>query len=512
MAEGLKVSLGELLEARAREFGPDPFVTQAETGETLTYAEFNGLVNRLANGLEKCGVRPNDYFGIMLSNSITFLAASYGLKKLGAIEVAINSTFRGVSLARMINVTGAQTLLTSSAYLAAIEDVAGQLKHLRRIILVDDEARPEARWETTALSDVMSNNDRFAATSVADTDSAVILFTSGTTGVSKGCAVPHRSSVRAAESMIEAFDLTAEDCVYSPYPLFHIGAAQYDVLPALMVGGRAVIRDSFSVKNFWPEVATYGATWFMALGSVQQLLWAAPTHPQENRHQLRFMWGTPLPVDADDFEARFKVKVARGGGYGSTEAGSVALPLFDKEGAGKILARYDVAILDDDGNPTAPNVTGELVIRANEPAIMAASYVGMPEETAHAWRNGWFHTGDLAYLDDDGDLIFVARASERMRVKGEMVSAYEIEEVLFTHPAIEDAAVIGVPEGTGEEMVKAFITVRKDNSIDLRSLQEFCEPRMSRFMIPTELEVLDAMPRTPTGKPAKSQLRAGQRP
>ncbi len=157
-------------------------------------------------------------------------------------------------------------------------------------------------------------------------------------------------------------------------------------------------------------------------------------------------------------------------------------------------------------------MTGELVIRANEPAIMAAAYVGMPEETAHAWRNGWFHTGDLAYLDDEGDLIFVARASERMRVKGEMVSAYEIEEVLFTHPAIEDAAVIGVPDGAGEEMVKAFITLREGTSIDLRSVQEFCETRMSRFMVPTELEVLATMPRTPTGKPAKSQLRAGEWP
>ena len=146
-------------------------------------------------------------------------------------------------------------------------------------------------------------------------------------------------------------DAAENDCVYSPYPLFHVGAAQYDVLPAMMVGGRAVIRDGFSLSNFWREVCQYEATWFMALGSVQPLLWAQAPTPEETAHKMRFFWGTPLPVDHDAFEARFKLKVARGGGYGSTDAGSVALPMWDKAGAGIVLDRYEVAIVDSVVHP-----------------------------------------------------------------------------------------------------------------------------------------------------------------
>ncbi len=437
---GLRMNLGLLLERQAALHGPRSFVTEAETGRTLSYAAFNRRANRIAHGLAQRGVGQSGSVAIMLSNSVDFLAASYALKKLGIVEVAINSTFRGVSLARMINLTGCGTLITSSAYVAALTAIAAELSELHRLILVDDVAAAQGfpDKEVLHLDEVLSADDADLAPGTADDETAVVLFTSGTTGVSKGCAIPHRCSVRAAESMIEAFDLSAADCVYSPYPLFHVGATQYDILPAMMVGGRAVIRERFSVSAFWPEVVRHGVTWFMCLGSVQQLLWAAPACPEETRHRLRFIWGTPLPVNHDAFEKRFKVKLARGGGYGSTDAGSVALPLFDKAGAGRVLERYEVAIVDAADNPLPAGEVGELVIRPREPAIMASGYVGMPEETLKAWRNLWFHTGDLARLDADGDLHFVARMSERLRVKGEMVSAYEIEEVIITHPAVED--------------------------------------------------------------------------
>ncbi|MCZ4280933.1 AMP-binding protein [Kiloniella laminariae] len=509
---GLRINLGLLLERQAARFPDNNFIIQAETGETLTYDEFNKRVNRLSHGLKDHGICPGDYVGIMLSNSIDFLVSSYALKKIGAIEVSINSTFRGISLIRMINLTGLETLITSVDYLDVIAEIATELPRLERFILTND-ARDTARAAKAfptrimlPLSSILSNCTRDCAINTPDDETAGILFTSGTTGVSKGCAIPHRSSVRAAESMLEAFDLGESDCVYSPYPLFHCGAAQYDVLPAMMVGARAVIRQGFSVRNFWPEVCKYGATWFMALGSVQQLLWAAAECPEETQHRLRFIWGTPLPVNHDAFEARFKVRLVRGGGYGSTDAGSVALPLFHKTGAGKVLDRYEVAIVDERDNPLPTGAVGELIIRPKEPAIMASCYIGMPEETLKTWRNLWFHTGDLARLDEEGDLYWVARISERIRVKGEMVSAYEIEEVILSHPAVEDCAVLGAPDGTGEETVHPFITLRENAALNLEELKDFCTPRMSRFMVPTSMTLLDIMPRTPSGKPAKAEL------
>ena len=130
----------------------------------------------------------------------------------------------------------------------------------------------------------------------------------------------------------------------------------------------------------------------------------------------------------------------------------------------------------------------------------------MPEETAKAWRNSWFHTGDLARLDEEGDLFWLSRMSERIRVKGEMVSAYEIEDGIFTHPAVTDCAVIGIPDGSGEEQVKAFVTLKENKTLTLEELRSFCEPIMSQFMVPEAFEVLKEMPRTDTGKPSKAEL------
>ncbi|MEM7118060.1 MAG: AMP-binding protein [Chloroflexota bacterium] len=509
--ERQRISLGELLQVSAEKYDKRPFITRAETGETLSYTAFNQLTNRVAHGLTALGIQRGDYVGIMLPNGIPFLAASYAMKKLGIVEVSINNTMRGLPLTRMINLTGCRTLITAAQFLDPIAQVLPDLTSLERLVLVDGLGQAQVRFrrrlKLSSFGVLMSDDDSEATQTVRDDETAVILFTSGTTGVSKGCAIPHRSSVRAAESMIEAFDLTEDDCVYSPYPLFHVGAAQYDVLPAMMVGGRAIIRDGFSLSNFWREVCQYGATWFMALGSVQPLLWAQAPCPEETAHQMRFFWGTPLPVDHDAFEARFNVKVARGGGYGSTDAGSVALPVWDKAGAGKVLERYEVAIVDEHDDILPQGAVGELVLRPREPAIMASEYIGMPDRTLKAWRNLWFHTGDLARLDEDGDLHWIARISERIRVKGEMVSGYEIEEGILTHPAIEDCAVIGIPDGRGEEEVKAFVTLRPNVSLTLAELRDYCHPRMSRFMNPTALEILAEMPRTPTGKPAKAELR-----
>ena len=171
-----------------------------------------------------------------------------------------------------------------------------------------------------------------------------------------------------------------------------------------------------------------------------------------------------------------------------------------------MLDRYEVAIVDEHDDILPQGDIGELVIRPKEPAIMASEYLGMPDRTLKAWRNLWFHSGDLARLDEDGDLHWIARISERIRVKGEMVSGYEIEEGILTHPDVEDCAVIGIPDGRGEEQVKAFITLSSVKALSLAELQAYCQPRMSRFMVPSVMEILDEMPRTPTGKPAKAEL------
>ena len=305
--------------------------------------------------------------------------------------------------------------------------------------------------------------------------------------------------------MVAPFRLTGDDASYTPYPLSHIGPAYYDILPSLLVGGRAVLRDGFSLSAFWPEVARFGATWFMCLGSVQRLLYSAPPCPEERAHKVTRCWATPAPVPKADFDARFGLHLVPGGGYGSTDAGWVVVPQWDHPG-GVVLPHYDVAVVDGQGSPVPPGEDGEMVVRALEPGIMADGYFGMPEETAASRRGPWFHTGDIGRFDADGYFYFRHRKAERIRVLGEMVSASEVEEGALTHPAVEDAAAVAIPAESGEEDIRLFVTLKPGRGATEAEIREHCRGVMAKFMVPKVVTVIDDMPRTPTGKPEKGRL------
>jgi crotonobetaine/carnitine-CoA ligase len=506
----LKITLGDLLHNCAQKFGDRPFVTIAETGETISYSDFEALTNRLAHGLQDRFPASLDYAAIFLENGVEYLAASYALKKINAVEVSINRAMRGAPLARMIDQTEAPVLVTSGAHLEAVDQVRDEIPHLRTLVMLDaaDEARRLfPALEVILFDELLSECTDHIVSPAKDTDTATILFTSGTTGVSKGCLLSHRYAVRSAENMIEPFRVTGEDRVYSPYPLSHIGAAYYDILPIMMTGGRVILRERFSVSNFWPEVHKYGVTWFMMLGSVQQLLWAHPPCPEEKTHKVTRCWGTPAPVPKADFDARFNLHLIPGGGYGSTDAGWVVVPQWDHYG-GVVLPHFEVQIQDDDGESVPPGKPGHMVVRPREPGVMSDGYFGMPERTLESRRNLWFQTGDIGCMDEEGRFYFLHRVSERIRVKGEMVSGYEVEEGVLTHPAIQDCAVIAVPGEMGEEDIKAFVTFKEEQSINVEGLKQHCATRMAKFMVPKHFVFLDDMPRTPTGKPEKGKLAA----
>ncbi len=504
----LKITLGDLLHDCATQFANRPFITIAETGKTHSYAEFEVLTNRLAHGLRERFGGALGYVAIVLENSVEYLATTYALKKINTVEVSVNRAMRGAPLARMIDQTEASVLFTSGEHLVDLDHVRDEIPHVETLVMLDavDEAkRLFPALEVIGFDTLLSDLDDHIVSPAKDTDTAMILFTSGTTGVSKGCLLSHRYAVRTAENMIGPFRITSEDCVYSPYPLSHIGAAYYDILPTMMMGGRVILRQRFSLSNFWQEANAYGVTWFMMLGSVQQLLWASPSCELEKSHKITRCWSTPAPVPKRDFDARFNTHLIPGGGYGSTDAGWVVVPQWDHEG-GIVLPHFEVGILDDNDDPVPTGKSGHVVVRPHEPGVMADGYFGMPDRTLESRRNLWFHTGDIGRLDEKGRFYFMHRVSERIRVKGEMVSGYEVEEGVLTHPAIQDCAVIAVPGEMGEEDIKAFVTFKEGQNITLNDLKEHCAERMARFMVPKQVVILDEMPRTPTGKPEKGKL------
>jgi crotonobetaine/carnitine-CoA ligase len=275
----------------------------------------------------------------------------------------------------------------------------------------------------------------------------------------------------------------------------------------MMTGGRVVMRQRFSVSNFWPEVKKYGVTWFMMLGSVQQLLWAHPSCPEEKDHQVTRCWGTPAPVPKKDFDARFNLHLIPGGGYGSTDAGWVVTPQWNDPG-GIVLPHFEVEIHDDNDDPLPPGQAGEMVVRPLEPGVMSSGYFDMPERTLESWRNLWFHTGDIGRMDEQGHFYFMHRISERIRVKGEMVSAYEVEEGALTHPDVQDCAAIGIPGEMGEEDIKLFVVRKYGAEVTEKDLMQHCAQCMARFMVPKQIAFLEEMPRTSSGKPEKGKLAA----
>lgn len=508
----LRLDLGGLLERQARDRGDRPFVKMADDVDWLTYAAFNSRANRLAHGLARLGVSARDYVCILLSNSVDYLAFSYALKKIGAVEVSVNVEFKGVGLTRLLNMTGARVIVTEQAFFAQLCDVAETLDHADTLILADSSnaaAAPLAPFRRVALNAMISSDTTNPRRSVDDTDVGQIQFTSGTTGPAKGLLSTHRHALRKAEGVAEACQLTAEDCSYTPWPLFHSGAAHHEVLAVLLTGGRVALSKRFSASRFWDDIRANGATWFMVVGSVEAILCAPPPDQRDADNPVRVVFGCPYPVPRRTFEARFGLKTIDC--YGLEDAGFVsatALDDGDYETQGRVRDLYDIRIGDENDDPVPVGAPGEILLRAREPYAIIQGYFGDPEGTIRATRNQWFHTGDLGKLDADGRLTYLSRLKQIIRRRGENIQPIQIEEVIHAHPDVEDCVAVGVPSPVGEEDAKVLVVLLRGRSLTAEALRAFCAERMARFMIPEHVVFADEIPRTPTGKADLAKIRA----
>ena len=325
----------------------------------------------------------------------------------------------------------------------------------------------------------------------------MVLFTSGTTGRSKGCMLSHRYAVRHAQLFAQHMQLRADDVLYCPFALFHVDAAIFTVMPALELGAAAAIGRRFSVSGFWDEVRGFGATVFDFMGATLTLLHKRDRDPRDADNPVRLAWGVPMPPWAEDFEQRFGLRLTEL--YGLTDAGiPIYSPLDEPRRAGscgRVVEPFEVRIDD-----------GEIVIRSREPGLLMDGYFGMPDETREAFRDGWFHTGDLGRVDADGWFHFVGRRKEVIRRRGENISSFEVEEVVGSHPDVLEAAAYGVPSELLEEEVMVAVVPRRGRTLDPARLLEHCALRMARHMLPRYVDVVDALPRTPTEKVEKYRL------
>lgn len=338
---------------------------------------------------------------------------------------------------------------------------------------------------------------------------SALLFTSGTTGRSKAAMLSHRYFLSQAAIAIRGFGFRHDDVLYCPFPLFHSDATALTTAPALLIGATAALGIRFSASRFWSEVREVGATVFDFMGATLSILNKAEPRANDADNPVRLAWGVPVPEWVADFERRFDLNVYEL--YGSVEAN---IPILERPGTprvpgscGRAIPEFDVIVADDTDEESERGKAGEILIRPKIPFTTMTGYFGMPEATADVSRNFWFHSGDLGKMDEGGNLYFIGRMKEAIRRRGENISAFEIEESVLQHSEIVECAAIGVPSELTEEEVKIFVVLRPGSQLDPLAIYQHCEVTLARFQRPRYIEILDAMPKTPTGKIEKYRLK-----
>jgi crotonobetaine/carnitine-CoA ligase len=382
---------------------------------------------------------------------------------------------------------------------------------LERLIVL---AEPEERMSDVGkpvldYCQVVDNDGVFEAPSVTWADPFVIMFTSGTTGPSKGSLMPQNYALFMGKVCMETAEYTEDDSLYNTLPMFHGNAQLLSTMPALMSGARMVLAERFSASRFWPEVQKYGCTEFNYIGGILPILLKAEAKPDDADNPLRIMFGGGCPPHLfEEVENRFGVTLLEG--YGMSEIG---IPLINslksrKIGTcGKPAYGCDVKLVDDYGMEVGPGVPGELLMRTREPFTMLLEYYKMPEKTVEAWRDLWFNTGDYLVMDEEGFFNFVDRKKDALRRRGENISSQEVEKVISGHPAVLESAAIGVKSEMSEDEVMICVTLKPGETLTPEALLDFAQERMAYFMVPRFVRFMDRLPKTPTEKVQKAVLR-----
>ena len=510
-----------VLIARRAKDDPDGLLIQDVRGPSISNAAFHEQALRVADALAALGVRRGDCVVTINDPCIAAHACWIGACWSGAMETPVNPEFRGNLLIYAINDCKAKVVITTNAYLQKLAAVRSELPHLEHVLTLDEVAPPSPPGVRT-LAGVIAAAPRREHAPPTLMDPYAVIYTSGTTGPSKGVVVPWGSIQYAAQARLYAGDRPedyARAIFYSPWPMFH-SSGRTGVVFAAVRNGHVVIRERLSTSAFWDDVRRFGCTHAHLLGLGNYLM-AQPERPDDADNPLRRVLMNPVIADYREFERRFGVVISTG--WGMTEIGfplaGADLPNFRT--CGTLSPLYDVRIVDDAGRDAPEGEVGQLIIRPHRPWLLLTEYLGKPEATAEAWRDGWFYTGDALRRDADGYYYFVDRVADYLRVRGNNVSSVELENEVRTHPAVEDVAAIGVPAelvadaqggavvraATGEDEIKLVVLRKPGAALTEPELLSYLIPRLPRFMTPRFIEFVEALPRTPTGKIQKKALR-----
>ncbi len=498
---------------------PDTVAVEAiTTGESLTWADLDRNCRRWAAAYRRLRVEPGEYVVTLMPNTPDAIYVWLGAAWLRAVEVPINTDYRGEWLTHAINTAQARVIITSRQLAPKLALVAENLPHVHVVVIFDAEPEDEVDARLTERFHVVTGEELMTDIEPADDlvepnqwDPLSVIYTSGTTGQAKGVLVPWgmQENVRLLFEPPEFHD----GVHYGFWPPFHMLGKSTMFLPAAY-GGKLVTREKFSISDFWSDIRKYECSTTYTVSVVAHFLQSMPARDDDADNPLQAVLMGPVIPEVEEFKRRFGVKVYTT--FGSTEVGSVLFS-FGREVDGsnwKSVGRAleasptEVAVVDPHDFPVGPNTVGELIVRPKIPWTLNQGYANMPEATVRAWRNGWFHTGDAFVYDEDGEYYFVDRAKDYIRRRGENISSFEVEQAVQAFPNIAQAAAVAVPSEVGEDEVMVFLVATPGATIDPAALCEFLADRVPKFALPRYIEILESLPSTQaTFRVQKNSLR-----
>jgi len=489
----------ELLRQRTAATPEKTFLFSENDDRRYTYAEFEAAVLRAAGLLAGQGITKGDVVSLLVPNSVEYLIGYFACWGLGALAGPVNSLLKAEEIFYVMSNSEAKAILVHSEFLSTIENIKSELPDLKAVIQFDDEA------------EATKDSPDFVEIQLDSADDAIIIYTSGTTGKPKGCLLTHGNVIANARQISTWLNFTAEDCLLTIMPLFHMNAVSVTTMSALYAGGSTVISPKFSASRFWQIISDYQVTSFGSVATMLSMLLS--TYPDGvpeglKTDQLRFAMCGSAPVPAETmkrFEETFNCLVIEGYGLSESTCRSTFNPPDQRRRAGScgIPIGNEMKVVDDDDNEVQDGQLGEIVLRGEN---ILKGYYKNETATATAFRNGWFHTGDIGYRDADGFYYIVDRKSDMIIRGGENIYPREIDEILYQHPAVAAAATIGVPDSLYGEEVAAFIVLKEGTSCNAKELMNFCRTHLADFKCPKSIRIVKEIPKGPTGKLLKREL------
>jgi len=512
--------LPTVLKEQARKLGKKPFL-QFGYKKPLSFYQTNKLANKIANGLLKMGIKKGDKVAVYMPNSDDYVITWFGILKMGAIMVPINTGYKMDFLQYIIDSSDSIALFIAEEYLERMPPIAKKIPQVRDVIVWTKDGSPKFDRHGFNFKKMISYNKFITPQKTTEpkvdisfVDHARLMYTSGTTGRSKGVVRPCAADYSSARNYAEIMDVGPNDVCFTCLPLFHSNAMVMTVYPALIMGAKAVVEEKYSASQFWKWMVDHKVTKFNLVGTISYFMWNTPSVPEEKQHKVKLVLGSPAPHDIiEEFMERFNIKFMEG--YGLTEIGQCTWmrpgEVFRVGSCGKEAPGYEIKIGDPDTDEEVPRgEIGEIIVRPRTPNVMLHYYNKMPEKTVEDFRNFWFHTGDAGRMDKDGYIYFVDRVKDYLRCRGENISSFEVEKIVGSHPDVEESGAIGVKADNGryaEDELMIVVVPKKGKTIDPVKLIKFLEPKLPYFMIPRFIRFEKSLPKTGTLRVQKNKLR-----